>query len=564
MSLGIVIGKISKIERAYIAQKFEAFFGKSVCGEEFIDFFLSERAPTPNPFSVSLASENDFPKESDEEELQRIRDGKACLLREVNAKFILAEGERIVEDFFSFTTSRISYYFPGTPVLKRTTNFGEFYFLSNESKVIGGRLVDEPLLPDACVSCFSQEEAGAAIMVLILKQLATGFITSIGKQCGEALLSKLFGANGMSTTELCQELEKYIKDVITEAMIEKESGAINSALLYVTTDYKFAKESGESSEKLLLSLGYQHVKINEALEVLSEELCLKKGISVYTVGASINLSILQEKAQLEAVSKKINIEETPSYKSFLDYTKLYHEHVSKVKKDLWNDRKSDVSIVCRVPNCCYVASDVTCNPYYMFKDSFNNHEERDWTRSKHETDEQVISRLNEKRDSYIKELEKGLDWMDIVVLGWQAAISSKYIVETSEAKCLDVEKGQYTSDTAIIEYKKHGNANQIFSFVPINSSDKSYFIFSRLNGLVLAAEPDAAKLYAPLLTKDLSLADNQIFSLNLQNDKPQKIICLNKYGKALDVSQADKSLPPRIVQGINYDSKTMFTLKKLN
>lgn len=411
MSILIRFGKIADLEnkRQFLKEKLAAYFGDETAAEQNVDIVYHNEST----YEMQLMPEEKFPILTDEIQ-GKIRNAKACMLKEVNNKFVLSQGEEIIEDFFSYTISETPIIPAGSPVLRRKTNFGTFYFISKESFIKEGNLLsrNEYLT--------SRSVIALAITKMLLKEVAMGLAKAVGTYAGESLLSSIFGTGSqISTVELCKELAVIVKEANAEQTVQEQSGYINGVQCHITVFYKNENEAGFDAGTLLTSLETQRRTLNSSLQVLRENLFAEKGIYVFITGANVMLPLLLEMAQLRGKKDNKEPKNTADFASYRDLIKIYGEYVTEMRKQILDKRLEKVTGVSKLQKCSYVPpGDTICSYYWRYTDKFDG-KNYDFDEMK---DYDAEGEARKSRAAHIDKLTKEVDWMSEVVTEWNKSI----------------------------------------------------------------------------------------------------------------------------------------------
>lgn len=401
MSLVILFGETAPEvdRREYVKEKLEAFFDSGEDQQENVDVVCSHE-----PVNLPVLEQEQFPQFSDEK-LVELRNAEACFLKEVNNHWKSATDEKIIEDLITYSTSMSSYIKYGSPVLRRTTNYGTIYFAE----------------PQMAFAMYSAQPRGFGF-VTIATDLLISFAKGIASSLGSKLIEQIFGSNSqIDTKQLCMELAKIVKNANAEQTVQEQSGKIDSTQNCLTFFYKNEKEAHPEDRISLSNIlrDQRDLILNPAINILRQENFKRKGISVFIVGANVMLSLLQEMALVDPIEK--DYKKSASYKSYKDLLVQYINYLQMMRKLVTDERLAEVTKISCKDECSYVPpGEVICSYHCRYRDNFNGNS-YDFTNDKNKNN--AKQKAEESRNKLTSNLIKELNWMDDVVKGWQDALN---------------------------------------------------------------------------------------------------------------------------------------------
>lgn len=293
--------------------------------------------------------------EFDADTASAMRDMEACVLRELRSQMLGHPDERFEEDSFTYLLEPYEGLAANAVVLRRVTDLATLYVFPSGWSLRGRQLVfraepepaplRQPDLPD-------EEEPSPARK--IAEGLANALLDGVLGEFAGMIIAGIFPDSLPSYfAEVYRELEKMFKRVLIKLEIDKINGKINGLKTWVKIDYRNAKKSGASKEKLteLLRPKVDDLTIN-VLGVLQTDPFREPGLPTFLITAGMHLALLQELALVDPASS--DPPRSPHYQSIRDYAQQYAGYTEGMTRTIVDRRKSycwlkyDAEVVCGV------------------------------------------------------------------------------------------------------------------------------------------------------------------------------------------------------------------------
>lgn len=242
-----------------------------------------------------------------------------CALTYVEKDFPLLEGETVESDYASFLTEPFSNFPVSTAVIKRTTNMAETYYL------IGNVLVDNKgdlyrcgpvAAPPQTLKAGKLKLDAKSLATTAASKLVGSLAGAIGGAIGSFIFDSLFPPGVPDYfDEVYKEISKLINQGLQQNNITTINGAINSIKDHVVTEYTPARKQADlqnkSDRKRLFDLlqKYDTTFLSGPagmLGTLQSEQYSLAGFGAFLLGASLQLSLFQEMANVAVQTDKEN------------------------------------------------------------------------------------------------------------------------------------------------------------------------------------------------------------------------------------------------------------------
>lgn len=249
-----------------------------------------EESPLP------IARAEDFPAVTSEQE-SRIEERKRCALEDVERASPLQPGEIVAEDFFSYLVEPVGDISPGTPVLRRRTNFAELYYIFDGVEIRAGEAVFKAVIPPEVTPVTVAPLTGTpSIAVDIGKSLAIALL----KWVGSTIIEEIFPPQVPTYFDkVYAEIGKIVSRALTTQTIEEINGAINGKVRWLRDAYTPIREK-EDRRELLRLLRDQSRELYDKVATLMLERYAMEGLPVFIVAAGLHLTMLQEEALVQS------------------------------------------------------------------------------------------------------------------------------------------------------------------------------------------------------------------------------------------------------------------------
>lgn len=273
-----------------------------------------------------------------------------CLRSILNNDFPLLPAEVVREDIVTLLAKEYGQIPVNTVVIQRNTNLATLYFIleniavDKEYKPIL-QTIDLPLqAPQPLTQGQAILFAGTgakSIAATIGKELASGILGAIGGAIADAILDAIFPPETPAYfDEVYKHIAKIVHQEIQQSKIDEVSAAITNVVKKINNEYTPARKerdlTKEKDRKYLFNLlqKYDQTFLSGSggmLGTLQQENNANAGFTVFLLGASIQLAIYQEMANVDPM----NGDEKKGWKSPLksSYGKPKTGTVAKTAKD---------------------------------------------------------------------------------------------------------------------------------------------------------------------------------------------------------------------------------------
>ncbi len=272
------------------------------------------REKAPKGVKLKLVAQKNLPKIP-----KAIQKNIECLLETVDANFPLLTNEIIMNDFVSVLKEDFEEIPAGTVVLERTTNFAVLYFVvlnlrieGDSAKPIAQEVEIEEEEREAVTELFavsSEDITAGGVVKFIASNFASGMVSAVGGAIVNAILDEIFPPGVPSYfDEVYAEISKIVGQRIQQSKIDSINGAINNVVQKVNNEYLPAREQSnlkkEKDRKRLFNLLQKYDQTflsgpGGMLGTLQQKDNAHAGFSVFMIGASLQLSLLQEMANVD-------------------------------------------------------------------------------------------------------------------------------------------------------------------------------------------------------------------------------------------------------------------------
>ena len=215
----------------------------------------------------------------------------------------------------------------------------------------------------------------AIVITEIAELLLKGIISGIGGFIGGKMLSSIFKSTVPSYfTEVYKVIADITKEELSTNTIAQIDGEINGLVQWIENQYNPRKSAGAVKTELYNMLLPQ---VNDVavhmVAVLQEKEFASSALSVFIIGASIHLALLQE---LATVDPDVSHADKSSYVATIQkYANEYREYVERVYCNIATARINFISPVSRK---CFAAGGIgglaASHSYLEWKDSLTGKE----------------------------------------------------------------------------------------------------------------------------------------------------------------------------------------------
>ncbi|HZS47527.1 MAG TPA: insecticidal delta-endotoxin Cry8Ea1 family protein [Blastocatellia bacterium] len=256
---------------------------------------------------VPLAAPEALPKWSEEV-------GKAidkivqCSLSQIDKDYPMVAGEQHQEVYASFLTEAYLQFCPGTPVLKRTTNMAEIYYLVTNAIVDqeGHLYRVDPTMARRPLKKF--EFTAKSIATKAASSLVGAIASKIGGAIGSMIWDAIFPPGVPDYfDEVYKEMAKMIGQGLQQNTIDSINGAINSIKDHLITEYTPARKAANLDNKNDRKQLFAYLQKYDTtflsgpggmLGTLQSKQYSVAGFGVFLLGASLQLALFQEMANV--------------------------------------------------------------------------------------------------------------------------------------------------------------------------------------------------------------------------------------------------------------------------
>lgn len=342
----------------------------------------------------------------------------------VDSEFPLLDGEVVEKDVVTSLVRPDSGVPAGTPVLQRTTNFAETWYLLYDVALPGA--------PARLTEAQPGPVANPSILVTIAGSIATGLISGVAGKLGAMMIGALLPESLPSYfDQVYAELTKIVQKAITDNTIAEINGRLTGTLQFLNHSYNPARQSGRMPKKELFDMLTPYVTTlnTEAIGPLMTTAFAQPGLSVFLLAGGIQLGLFQEQAMVDPD----NPTGDPSQSTFATTVTLSAKQYAEFAQSTWNDiRAARLASVTVNTNqqCRYVpaARIIVCSDVYQACDSFSAWNGPDQnSRGQAENDEQA------HKDDVTRTLASDLGDPPTIISQWRTLITSPIpILKTAE------------------------------------------------------------------------------------------------------------------------------------
>lgn len=263
----------------------------------------------------------------------------ACALRNLEERSPLVLGETVISDVFTYLEKQWHDLPAGTAVLHRKTTLADLCYYYPEYRVSKDGLSFHPPHDEESALSDTKWTIGG-----VISMLGEGLIGGIGGEVAGLLFGAIFPP-GVPTyfEKVYAQISKIVAQAVQQNFIHQINGHLNGVKDLMVKKYAPRKESGASKEELLKILDQpDHDYYVECIGPLKSEQFAKAGFSVFLVGASSHLLLIQEQILVDP-----NVS-TPEQSSFVKTLKLnakdYADFAAKTWKEISDQRKKYIRI----------------------------------------------------------------------------------------------------------------------------------------------------------------------------------------------------------------------------
>ncbi|WGH75895.1 hypothetical protein P8625_01650 [Tenacibaculum tangerinum] len=291
-----------------------------------------------------------------------------CLKRGITDEYPLLPNEVILRNRMTFLSETFQDFPIRTLVFELTTNKAILYFLI---KNIGLNNEYVPILQESeftqpqklypSLDSLSLKLNVTSTAVSIGKDIASGMLSAIGGAIANAILDEVFPAKIPNYfDEVYAKITKIVKQEIQQSKIDSISGAITNLVQKIKNEYVPALEQSNTKDKedrqalFKLLQKYDQTFLSGAegmLGTLQQKEYAKAGFTVFMLGASLQLSLYQEMANVDPMNKNAKGEWMPANKSSYGKPKTgtlaktandFIEHAKKTYNEIMTDSNNAV------------------------------------------------------------------------------------------------------------------------------------------------------------------------------------------------------------------------------
>ncbi|MEE3999327.1 hypothetical protein V1T75_03165 [Tenacibaculum sp. FZY0031] len=246
-----------------------------------------------------------------------------CLKRGIIDEYPLLPNEVTVSSRMTFLSEAFQSFPKRTLVYELTTNKAILYFLikniglnNDRSLILQEYEFTTPSKLYSNLDSLSLKLNVTSIAVSIGKGIASGMLSAIGGAIANAILDEIFPPKIPDYfDEVYAQITKIVKQEIQQSKIDSISGAITNLVQKIKNEYVPAlqqsnikdKEDRQALFKLLQKYDQTFLSGAEGmLGALQQKEYAKAGFTVFMLGASLQLSLYQEMANVDPKNKKSN------------------------------------------------------------------------------------------------------------------------------------------------------------------------------------------------------------------------------------------------------------------
>jgi hypothetical protein len=259
---------------------------------------------------LAIASEDKLPR-LHAQQREAIDGFVKCALGKIEKDYPLLSGESVEQDFASFLTEPFLNFREGTAVIKRTTNMADLYFVITNVEVDekGDLLRKEPRprMPQA------GSLDGESLPAKLAMSVVTGMASAVGGAIANFIIGQIFPPDVPSYFDkVYQRMAELIGQGLQQDKIESVNGALNTIKDHLQDEYGVARrqanleDDGDRAMLFNLLQKYDTGFISGPggmLGTLQSEKYEQAGFAVFLLGASLQLAIFQEMANVAPQKK---------------------------------------------------------------------------------------------------------------------------------------------------------------------------------------------------------------------------------------------------------------------
>ena len=259
---------------------------------------------------VSVASEDKLPP-LHAQQREAIDRFVQCALGKIEKNYPLLSGEAVEQDFASFLIEPFLNYPAGTAVIKRTTNMADLYYVITNVEVDErGDLLrrdPRPRMPMA------GGPEGESLPAKLAMSVVTGMASAVGGAIANYIIGQIFPPDVPSYFDkVYQKMSELIGQGLQQDKIESVNGALNTIKDHLQDEYGTARrqsnieDDGDRAMLFNLLQKYDTGFISGPggmLGTLQNEKYEQAGFAVFLLGASLQLAIFQEMANVAPQKK---------------------------------------------------------------------------------------------------------------------------------------------------------------------------------------------------------------------------------------------------------------------
>ena len=259
---------------------------------------------------VAIASEDKLPKlhAQQREAIDRFVE---CALGKIEKNYPLLSGESVEQNFASFLTEPFQNFPAGTAVIKRTTNMADLYYVITNVEVDEkgdlSRRLPRPRMPRA------GGPEGESLPAKLAMSVVTGMASAVGGAIANYIIGQIFPPDVPSYFDkVYQKMSELIGQGLQQDKIESVNGALNTIKDHLQDEYGVARrqanleDDGDRAMLFNLLQKYDTGFISGPggmIGTLQSEKYEQAGFAVFLLGASLQLAIFQEMANVAPQKK---------------------------------------------------------------------------------------------------------------------------------------------------------------------------------------------------------------------------------------------------------------------
>jgi hypothetical protein len=312
--------------------------GRGTAAAEFDQTTINAMLTKLGSFEFPLADPGAVPMT--EAQASAVKTRSECLRNTINSCCGLLPGETVIEDHLSFLTAAYAGVPAKTPVMRRTTNLAELYFLVNELSFADGKLVATAHPPT------TERVAVTAVGMVasLAKNLGIGIVKGIGKSIGTDVVDKVMPGDGVPSyfDAVYTEITKIVNQAVTQNTIDEINGNVNGINSWIQVQYTNKKNDPTSTKTQLSSMLAPQVTVmyDSVMGPLMTAAYAEAGFSVFMLAAPMHLAMIQEQALQDPNHAQAN--DSSYAKSVEQNAKSYQTFAVATFNQIVADRKAFV------------------------------------------------------------------------------------------------------------------------------------------------------------------------------------------------------------------------------